>query len=80
LIVNFILGLTPDDDSTLIHHQAYNEGLLDKPIFSLYFKKCPGTKQACQDGGVVKIGDEDLKNCEPVKGNCVWANIPSRIF
>lgn len=62
------LGLTRDGDATLIHEQAYEEGLLDKPYFSIYFKKCTNQQTQCQDGGVVKIGDEDLRNCEPVRG------------
>ncbi|KAI6192123.1 hypothetical protein M3Y97_00302500 [Aphelenchoides bicaudatus] len=62
------MGMTfPGEQATLIHEQAYKDGLLDKPLFSLYFKKCVSSNTQCQDGGVVKLGDQDLKNCRPVK-------------
>ncbi|KAI6175104.1 Peptidase A1 domain-containing protein [Aphelenchoides fujianensis] len=68
-----ILGLglsTRFDKRKPIVEQAFKEGLLDRPLFSLFFKKCPKWELQCEDGGMVTLGGEDRKNCGPVLG---WA-------
>ncbi|KAI6219576.1 Peptidase A1 domain-containing protein [Aphelenchoides fujianensis] len=68
-----ILGLglsTRFDKRKPVVEQAFKEGLLDRPLFSLFFKKCPQWELECEDGGMVTLGGEDRKNCGPVLG---WA-------
>ncbi|KAI6226404.1 Aspartic protease 7 [Aphelenchoides fujianensis] len=66
-----ILGLglpSPYERGTLVFEQAYKEGLLDRPIFTLFFKKCERFQTACADGGVITLGSEDREHCGPVIG------------
>ncbi|KAI6192122.1 Aspartic protease 9 [Aphelenchoides bicaudatus] len=63
-----ILGLgipVANSPTSSIFDIAYREGLLDKPIFTLYFKKCHKGQERCQDGGVITFGNQDITNCEP---------------
>ncbi|CAD5234009.1 unnamed protein product [Bursaphelenchus xylophilus] len=52
-------------EDTSIFLQAMKEGILDKPIFTTYMKKCNGS---CDDGGLITFGDEDKKHCGEVRG------------
>uniref|UniRef100_A0A1I7SHT2 Peptidase A1 domain-containing protein n=1 Tax=Bursaphelenchus xylophilus TaxID=6326 RepID=A0A1I7SHT2_BURXY len=63
-----ILGLSfpkPNDPATNIFDEAVKEGIMDKPIFTAYLKKCDGD---CDDGGVITFGDYDKERCCNVKG------------
>ncbi|CAD5231111.1 unnamed protein product [Bursaphelenchus okinawaensis] len=63
-----ILGLSfpaPGEKGTNIFDAAVKEGLMDKPIFTVYMKKCDGQ---CEDGGVITFGDYDKEHCCNVKG------------
>uniref|UniRef100_A0A1I7RJM7 Peptidase A1 domain-containing protein n=1 Tax=Bursaphelenchus xylophilus TaxID=6326 RepID=A0A1I7RJM7_BURXY len=63
-----ILGLSfpdPGEKGTNIFDEAVKEGLMDKPIFTVYLKKCGGI---CEDGGVITFGDYDKEHCCNVKG------------
>lgn len=50
-------------------HAALNEGLFDKPLFTVHMKSCPGN---CTEGGVITFGNEDNQNCEAVEG---WSDV-----
>ncbi|CAD5233650.1 unnamed protein product [Bursaphelenchus xylophilus] len=63
-----ILGLSFPDagkKGTNIFDEAVKQGLMDKPIFTVYKKKCNGN---CEDGGVITFGDYDKEHCCNVKG------------
>ncbi|CAD5231134.1 unnamed protein product [Bursaphelenchus xylophilus] len=65
-----ILGLSfsdPKRTATNIFQQAVKEGLMDKPLFTVFTRECFGF---CEDGGLITFGDFDKKNCCNVKG---WA-------
>ncbi|KAI6209824.1 Peptidase A1 domain-containing protein [Aphelenchoides besseyi] len=59
-----ILGLPSTDTSSgrgySIFHQAVRDGLMDKPIFTAYLRKC-------SQGGQITFGSEDKANCQKVK-------------
>lgn len=62
-----IVGLgipVANSPATSIFDAAYREGLLDKPIFTLFFKKCPKDQRECSNGGVITLGGQDTKNCD----------------
>ncbi|KAI6230379.1 Peptidase A1 domain-containing protein [Aphelenchoides fujianensis] len=65
------LGLSNRSDrrKTLVE-EAFRQGLLARPLFTLFFAKCPQWTDACTDGGILMLGGEDRKNCDPVLG---WA-------
>ncbi|KAI6221398.1 CBN-ASP-6 protein [Aphelenchoides fujianensis] len=47
-----VLGLglpVPEEKSTHIFEEAWMEGLLDSPVFTLFFKKCQRFQTDCQD-------------------------------
>ncbi|CAD5233644.1 unnamed protein product [Bursaphelenchus xylophilus] len=63
-----ILGLSfpdPGKKGTNIFDEAVKEGLMDKPIFTVYLKKCGGN---CEDGGDITFGDYDKEHCCNVMG------------
>ncbi|KAI6224326.1 hypothetical protein M3Y99_01409400 [Aphelenchoides fujianensis] len=68
-----ILGLPSfaslNEPGTSVFHQALEEGLWDRPIFSTYMKSCPGN---CTEGGVIMFGEEDKENCGEIEG---WADL-----
>lgn len=57
--------------TTSIFDAVYKENLLDKPIFTLFFKKCPKNQKECENAGVVTLGGMDEKNCESTIFNWV---------
>ncbi|KAI6224320.1 Peptidase A1 domain-containing protein [Aphelenchoides fujianensis] len=78
------LGLSaPSDRKKSLVEEAFGQGLLARPLFTLFFAKCPQWTDACTKGGVLTLGGcvpfpfiqwflwrEDHKNCGPVLG---WA-------
>ncbi|CAD5233640.1 unnamed protein product [Bursaphelenchus xylophilus] len=65
-----ILGLSFSESkrgATNIFEQAVKEGLMDKPIFTVFMWECFGD---CEDGGLITFGDFDKRNCCNVRG---WA-------
>ncbi|KAI6205875.1 Aspartic peptidase family and Aspartic peptidase domain-containing protein [Aphelenchoides besseyi] len=62
------LGIPVIGIGTSIFDETYREGLLDQPLFSLYFKKCPTHQVQCKEGGVLTLGSKDAKNCNEVEG------------
>lgn len=68
-----VLGLSFKRESEFgssIFHEAVQEGLMDRPIFTTYLSKCQGTN--CADGGLITFGDIDRENCGEVEA---WANV-----
>ncbi|KAI6231927.1 Peptidase A1 domain-containing protein [Aphelenchoides besseyi] len=65
-----ILGLPSTDTSSgrgnSIFHQAVRDGLMDKPIFTAYLRKC-SQGSSCSRGGQITFGSEDKAHCEEVK-------------
>ncbi|KAI6240649.1 Peptidase A1 domain-containing protein [Aphelenchoides fujianensis] len=61
-----ILGLSfPQKGSpTPVFQQAVQEGLMDAPIFTAWFRKCNGD---CANGGLISLGSQDLRHCVPVR-------------
>ncbi|KAI6170594.1 Eukaryotic aspartyl protease [Aphelenchoides bicaudatus] len=65
-----ILGLSYlfyGSKGTSIFEQAVKQGLMDYPIFTVFYKKCPANVNEC-DGGMITFGKHDRKNCGPVVG------------
>ncbi|KAI6230331.1 Eukaryotic aspartyl protease [Aphelenchoides fujianensis] len=49
---------------TPVFQQAVQEGLMDAPIFTAWFRKCNGD---CANGGLISLGSQDLRHCVPVR-------------
>lgn len=62
-----IMGLQakPSDTETAIFHAAWQEGVLDQPVFSVALKRCQ--QGNCADAGRITFGGEDQANCGPVE-------------
>ncbi|KAI6240586.1 Peptidase A1 domain-containing protein [Aphelenchoides fujianensis] len=63
-----ILGLgstvNPLEFGSSIVHEAYRQGVLDAPLFSVWMQKC---EEECEDGGVIQFGSEDRVHCQRVR-------------
>ncbi|KAI6192124.1 hypothetical protein M3Y97_00302600 [Aphelenchoides bicaudatus] len=70
-----ILGLpSADTDSGRGHsvfHLAVKDGLMDAPLFTAFFRKCPSGGN-CAQGGRISFGKVDSDNCDKVEG---WAHV-----
>ncbi|KAI6192273.1 Peptidase A1 domain-containing protein [Aphelenchoides bicaudatus] len=70
-----ILGLTYTRKSDLgssIIGNSIEQGLFDRPLFSIYLRQCPGNKQECTEAGQLTLGALDTYNCGPV---VTWAKL-----
>jgi hypothetical protein len=66
-----IIGLSLRDSRNPkpVFIQAVDEGLMDKPYFTTFMKKC---EKECEDGGSITLGGFDDVNCqEPIH----WAPV-----
>ncbi|KAI6204876.1 hypothetical protein M3Y94_00728000 [Aphelenchoides besseyi] len=74
-----ILGLPSSDTSSgrgsSVFHQAVRDGLMDKPIFTAYLRKCPG-RGSCSQGGRITFGSEDKAHCNNVKD---WVRVDAGV-
>ncbi|KAI6191922.1 Eukaryotic aspartyl protease [Aphelenchoides bicaudatus] len=63
------LGFTrTDEKATSIFDQAVKEGILDQPIFSVFYKSCPYQQKECQNAGAITFGEIDNYNCGTILG------------
>jgi len=66
-----ILGLAyvqQQGQGSSIFDQAVKQGLMDAPIFTVFFQKCPGGAQQCSNAGQITFGKIDNENCGRVIG------------
>ncbi|KAI6192139.1 Eukaryotic aspartyl protease [Aphelenchoides bicaudatus] len=52
-----------------VFQQAVKEGLMDRPIFTSYMRKCDGS---CENGGLITLGGLDKEHCRAIQG---WVNV-----
>lgn len=84
------LGFGYGQKGTAIFGRAVEEGLMDAPIFTVIYRKCPPGVRDCKDGGVITfgrihsplvvgylLGEHDKARCGPVLG---WAPVNVRIL
>jgi len=51
-----------------IFDEAVKQGLMDKPLFTVYLKKCGGDAKECSDAGQITFGKIDTEHCGRVEG------------
>jgi len=67
-----ILGLAyvqQTGQGSSIFQEAVDEGIMDAPVFTVFFKKCPYNQKDCSNAGQITFGKVDTQNCGPIVGN-----------
>ncbi|KAI6227531.1 Eukaryotic aspartyl protease [Aphelenchoides fujianensis] len=61
-----ILGLSfrrPKERTNSLFEEAVRQRVLDRPLFSVFLRKCPPGRKECAGAGEIVLGGEDRRHC-----------------